>query len=171
MPFSSIAASPQQGGKKESTSHRLSQLCPPCATPSSTSSPDRHSERRPSRYAERRPVDTAAGPDDRRFLQRGNDRDVLQRTQWPEHKWLRISPRGRERRSGLPETQLAVWEAALRGLAATEDRSLKFNLMAHPFWSAYLDHTLQSRLVTWLETLRHCGTPSPPKEPLAPAPK
>jgi hypothetical protein len=43
-------------------------------------------------------------------------------------------------------------EAALRELAATEDRSLKFNLMAHPLWPAYLNHTLQSRLVTWLET-------------------
>jgi hypothetical protein len=25
--------------------------------------------------------------------------------------------------------------------------------MAHPFWSAYLEHMLQSRLVTWLEIL------------------
>jgi hypothetical protein len=47
-----------------------------------------------------------------------------------------------------------MWEAAsLRGLAAPEDRSLKFNLMAHPLWPAYFDHTLQSRLVIWLETL------------------
>jgi hypothetical protein len=38
--FPSIAASPQQGGKKESTGLRLSQLCPPCATPSSNPSPD-----------------------------------------------------------------------------------------------------------------------------------
>src|SRR5712672_2574207 len=36
------ASSPQnsEAGKKESTVHRLSQLCPPCATPSSKSSLD-----------------------------------------------------------------------------------------------------------------------------------
>ena len=34
----SIAASQQQGGKKESTGHRRSRLCQPCATPSSNSS-------------------------------------------------------------------------------------------------------------------------------------
>src|SRR5882762_9689858 len=36
------ASSPQnsEAGKKESTVHRLSQLCPPCATPSSKSSRD-----------------------------------------------------------------------------------------------------------------------------------
>src|SRR6266513_1656884 len=38
----SPASSPQnsEAGKKESTVHRLSQLCPPCATPSSKSSLD-----------------------------------------------------------------------------------------------------------------------------------
>ena len=30
----------------------------------------------------------------------------------------------------------------------TVKRTLKFNLMAHPFWHAYLEHMLQSRLVT-----------------------
>ena len=37
---SNIAASLQQGGKKESTGHRLNRLCQPCATPSSNSSLD-----------------------------------------------------------------------------------------------------------------------------------
>jgi hypothetical protein len=35
--FLRIAGSQQQGGKKESTGRRLSQLCPPYATPSSNS--------------------------------------------------------------------------------------------------------------------------------------
>ena len=54
--------------------------------------------------------------------------------------------------------------------AKTRDRSLKFNLMAHPFWPAYLEHMPEQRSHGWKYS-RHCGTPSPPKEPFAPAPK
>ena len=44
------------------------------------------------------PVSTVAGPDDGRFLHRGNDRDVLQCTQRPEHEWLWIERRVRSER-------------------------------------------------------------------------
>jgi len=37
-----------------------------------------------------RPVRSDRGPNDRRFLHRGNDRDILQRTQRPERRWLRV---------------------------------------------------------------------------------
>jgi hypothetical protein len=47
MPSSSIAGSQPQGGKKESTGRRLSQLCSPFASPSSNSSLDyRHNDAR-----------------------------------------------------------------------------------------------------------------------------
>jgi hypothetical protein len=40
--------------------------------------------------------------DDRRDLHRGNDRDILQCTERPEHEWLRIARRSRiERRNGI----------------------------------------------------------------------
>jgi len=41
----------------------------------------------------KRSVSTDPSPNDRRFLHRGNDRDVLQRTHRPEHGWLRIARR------------------------------------------------------------------------------
>jgi hypothetical protein len=41
----------------------------------------------------KRPVGTDPSPNDRRFLHRGNDRDILQRTQRPERKWLRVARR------------------------------------------------------------------------------
>jgi hypothetical protein len=54
--------------------------------------------RSPSRYVEwsttdgwsGRPVSNDASPNDRRLLHRGNDRNVLQRTYWPKHEWLRV---------------------------------------------------------------------------------
>jgi len=46
------------------------------------------------------PVSTVAGPDDGRFLHRGNDRDVLQCTQRPEHEWLWIERRVRSEQRG-----------------------------------------------------------------------
>jgi hypothetical protein len=36
-----------------------------------------------------------ASPNDRRYLHRGNDRDVLKPTHEPEHEWLRIERRVR----------------------------------------------------------------------------
>ena len=41
------------------------------------------------------PVSMVASPDDRRYLHRGNDRDVLKPTHEPEHEWLRIERRVR----------------------------------------------------------------------------
>jgi hypothetical protein len=37
-----------------------------------------------------KPVTIDASGNDRRFLSRGNDDNVLQRTHRPEHEWLRI---------------------------------------------------------------------------------
>jgi len=39
------------------------------------------------------PVRRDRSPKDWRFLQRGNDRDILQRTQRPERRWLRAEGR------------------------------------------------------------------------------
>jgi hypothetical protein len=40
-----------------------------------------------------RPVHAGRSPNDWRFLHRGNDRDVLQRTHKAEHEWLRVARR------------------------------------------------------------------------------
>ena len=40
-----------------------------------------------------RPVSTDPSSNDRRFLHRGNDRDILQRPQRSERKWLRVERR------------------------------------------------------------------------------
>jgi hypothetical protein len=46
-----------------------------------------------------RPVHTDRSPTDWRFLHRGNDRDILQRTHRAEHEWLGVAQRvGRIRR-------------------------------------------------------------------------
>ena len=40
-----------------------------------------------------RPVRSNRRPNDRRFLHRGNDGDILQRTQRPERRWIRVERR------------------------------------------------------------------------------
>ena len=77
-------------------------------------------ERSGSEYDERpttvrwssRPVSSIPSPNDRRYLRRANDSDVLQRTLQPEHGWLRIRRRDRvERRIRRSRQQHIVYPA------------------------------------------------------------
>ena len=55
-----------------------------------------------------RPIRSNQTPNDRCFLHRGDDRDILQRTQRPERRWLRVKGRVHVKQWGWIERRVCI---------------------------------------------------------------